>query len=926
MGSILNAGIAFLGKKKFFSKKDMEAMYQRNMPSYSSKLPYAGYCKQSETFILEDLYSRATVLTLGVAPTEGRSSDYLRRVRDAIEDMYDIFDPKTNSAGQWVIQEFSYDATSVEDVLKKMKDYVLPHAKGTKFTEEYLRMMRHHLMGLSQAEDGLFVDKEVTGEPWRLKIPCTKMVIYRRVSSSEASAIGQGKFDAARELNQIVEEIKIKFSQVGVAVEKDPFEGVFEWLYRLFNPNPDLDSGEVKEHHYRRVSDVDPDVMGASMSEFLLGDFPRSSVEDNCWYFNGKPTRFIRYSGLKKAPRIGQLTGEVTSGESASSVTRCVLDSLPSGCMLAKTVVITTQGEFEMRLAKVGAAAKSSTPGAQRAREALRTAEEQGGVAKKVLCTMGVYISGDDLGDLEEKQRKVITVFNNNNVRLFKDDVDGLSLDAHSIHLPMNFRPLADTKRHYLRTMFAQHCANLSFSFGRSVGSGNPVHTYFNRGGSPLFFDSFNSSEKSMNSFGLLLGSPGAGKSASLVADCYSVLAMRRPRLFIIEYGNSFSVAAKDWRKKGLTVEEYILSASKCPSLAPFASIDKVLDLPLGNIDLPDDEDDSGDDDTDYLGELELLAMMIITGSEEKEEERYNRGDRSLLRRALVQTAQRNRDLGMKESGKPRPTITADVMETLKLMATSKEEALSDVQRDKLLEMAQSLEGYTSGFNAKLFNRPGEEFPDVDVLVINLATLAQDNNRDKLNVAYTALSQYINNLAEKTQYEARDIVVYTDEAHLLLQNSMLARLIIKQIKTARKLGVWPTLCTQNIEDIQGDASKLLSMIEWYRCLNTTISEAEIIAKFKSLTPEQITLMTSTKKMARCYTEGVVISQTNQYQFRVVPPSLVLAVAMTESSEKAEREAIRKEMGFETELEAAYEVARRLDKARGIVGELEYETV
>ncbi|WP_199438342.1 conjugative transfer ATPase [Vibrio owensii] len=916
----------FFSKEKFFSKEDLAKLYERDLPSFSSRLPYGGYCEDTGTFILEDLCSRAVCLTLEPIPTEGRSSDYLVRLRDAIEDMYDVFDPKSDSDGQWVIQEFSYDDASVDALMEKMEQAIEPHARGTKFTNEYLKMMRHHLTGLSEAPNGLFHDKEVTGEQWRLKVPRTKMVLYRRVSSSENKLAAQGKFDPAREVNQVVEEIKVKLGQAGVKVVRDEFQGVFEWLYKLFNPSPDILEFSSKDEYYSKVTQVEPELIGGAMSEALLGDFPESSIEDNCWYFNGKPMRFLRFAGLKKSPRIGQLTGEVVNGEGNSAITRCLTDSLPVGCIVAKTVVITTQSEFDMRMSKIANAAKSNTPTAETARNNIEATRAYGGNRKKVLCSMGVYVSAEDLSDLEDKQRKVLTVMNNNGITLFKDDVDGLSLDSFLIHLPMNFRPDLDPKRHYLRSMYAQHAANLSLAFGRSEGSGVPCLFAFNRGGSPLMFDPFNMDEKANNSFGFIVGGPGAGKSVKICTDAYSIMAFKRPRLFIVEYGNSFGLAAKDWRAKGLTVNEMVLSNKKCPSLAPFATIDKVLGVPEDKIALKEGEDDDAEeeDDIDYLGELELLAMLMITGSEAREEARYNLGDKSLLRRALVETAQRNRDLGAKEGGGPRPTITQDIIDTLRMMANGDDENISDGQASKLLEMAQSLERYTTGFNGKLFNRPGEDWPDADITLINLATLSSDNNRDKLNVAYTSLSQYINNLAERTQNDPRDIVMYTDEAHLLLNNDQLAKLIVKQVKTARKLGVWPQLCTQNVQDCSGGAEKLLSMIEWYYCLNTGIAEARHVKRYKNLSDEQVKLITSTRKQARAYTEGVVLSDKAEYQFRSVPPSLILAVSMTESSEKAERTSILKERGLRNELEAAYAVAANLDKARGIKGELKYD--
>jgi len=107
------------------------------------------------------------------------------------------------------------------------------------------------------------------------------------------------------------------------------------------------------------------------------------------------------------------------------------------------------------------------------------------------------------------------------------------------------------------------------------------------------------------------------------------------------------------------------------------------------------------------------------------------------------------------------------------------------------------------------------------------------------------------------------------------------------------------------------------MIEWWEMLVTESSEAEKIKRFKALTAEQVAMITSARKAKNKYTEGVVLSKKMEALFRIVPPSLFLALAMTEKDEKAERMEIMKTNNV-SELDAAIEVARRLDVKRGLV--------
>ncbi|MDE4017468.1 conjugative transfer ATPase, partial [Glaesserella parasuis] len=215
-----------------------------------------------------------------------------------------------------------------------------------------------------------------------------------------------------------------------------------------------------------------------------------------------------------------------------------------------------------------------------------------------------------------------------------------------------------------------------------------------------------------------------------------------------------------------------------------------------------------------------------------------------------------------------------------------------------------------------LFNREGEIWPDADITLVDLATLAREGYEAQLAIAYISLINHINSLGEKYQFSGRPIVNITDEAHIITVNAMLARFLTKAGKMWRKLGIWLWLATQNLKDFPGDASKLLSMLEWWELLCLEKDEVEQVGRFKQLTPEQIFLVTSVKKENRKYTEGVVLSSKMEALFRVVPPSLYLALAMTEPEEKAERATLMQKYGI-CELDAAIKVAENIDKARGI---------
>ena len=116
---------------------------------------------------------------------------------------------------------------------------------------------------------------------------------------------------------------------------------------------------------------------------------------------------------------------------------------------------------------------------------------------------------------------------------------------------------------------------------------------------------------------------------------------------------------------------------------------------------------------------------------------------------------------------------------------------------------------------------------------------------------------------------------------------------------------WPRLCASR---------KMLNMMEWWLCLVMPKEEVEQIARFKDLNDEQRNLLLSARKEPGKYVEGVVLADKVEALFRNVPPALSLALAMTEKHEKAERAAIMREKNC-SELEAVYEIARRIEQSR-----------
>jgi len=495
--------------------------------------------------------------------------------------------------------------------------------------------------------------------------------------------------------------------------------------------------------------------------------------------------------------------------------------------------------------------------------------------------------------------------------------------------LPMCFNPDADKNNWYSRLTFVQHFACLLPVFGRDTGTGNPGLSFFNRGGAPLSFDPLNKEDRTQNAHLLLFGPTGSGKSATLCAALSQLMAVHRSRLFLLEAGNSFGLFADYCESLGMTVNKISVKPGKGVSLAPFADAHLLLQAPaedlivdeaqLPEIDDSGDIDDEDDEKRDILGEMEIAARLMVTGGEAAEEARMTRADRGMLREAILTAAKTSFDA-------KRQMLPEDLMRALENIARDNgtdddgRERRTASRRARAEEMSEALRMFTEGFEGELFNRPGTPWPEADVTLIDLGTLAREGYEAQMAVAVIALLNTVNNIAERDQYLDREINMVIDEAHIVTTNALLAPYTTKFVKMWRKLGAWLWLATQNLADFPDSAEKMLNMAEWWLCLTMPPDEVEQISRFKKLTEEQKAMLLSATKLPRCYTEGVVLAKRVEALFRAVPPSLYLALGMTEKEEKAERRQLMNEHNC-TELEAAFHVARKLDKARGIMTEM-----
>ncbi|MFU1912016.1 conjugative transfer ATPase [Bordetella hinzii] len=898
------------------TQADHAALYDV-APSFADLLPWVEYLPATRCMLLEDGQSVAAFFELQPIGTEGRETAWLWQARDALENaLQDSFDELDENP--WVVQLYAQDEAYWDHYLRTLGAYLHPRAQGSAFSEFYLRFFGHHLRAIAKP-GGLFEDTTVTRLPWRGQTRRVRMVVYRRTPDAASARRGQSPEQA---LATICDRLVGGLANAGVKARRLGAADIHDWLLRWFNPNPGAlgSTAEDRERFYALARY--PEEREEGEIELASGDFaqrlffgqPRSDVARGLWFFDGMPHRVIVMDRLRSPPATGHVTGETRKGGDAMNA---LFDQLPEDTVMCLTLVATPQDVLEAHLNHLARKAVGETLASEQARQDVQQARGLIGSAHKLYRgTLAFYLRGRDMAQLDARGLQLVNVMLNAGLQPVREEDEVAPLNTYLRWLPCLFDPAADKRQWYTQLMFAQHAANLAPVWGRSQGTGHPGITFFNRGGGTITFDPLNRLDRQMNAHLFLFGPTGSGKSATLNNILNQVTAIYRPRLFIVEAGNSFGLFGDFAARLGLSVHRVKLAPGAGVSLAPFADAWRLVDTP-GQVQTLDadalDEDgdthpaDDGDDQRDVLGELEITARLMITGGEDKEEARMTRADRSLIRQCILDAAQRC-------VAQARTVLTRDVRDALRERA--RDANLPDARRARLLEMADAMDMLCQGADGEMFDRPGTPWPEADITIVDLATFAREGYNAQLSIAYISLINTVNNIAERDQFLGRPIINVTDEGHIITRNPLLAPYVVKITKMWRKLGAWYWLATQNIDDLPKAAEPMLNMIEWWICLSMPPDEVEKIARFRELSPAQKALMLSARKEAGKFSEGVILSKSMEVLFRAVPPSLYLALAQTEPEEKAERYQLMRRYGI-GELDAAFKVAEKIDQARGI---------
>lgn len=912
---------------------DIARQYHRGK-SFTDFLPFVEYLPDSRMFLLEDCRSVGAAFEFRTLNVEGFPLQSKAKIRDQLMNALNDSIPRIPD-NPWVLECFFSNTYSLGSAIEDICNFNRKNLHNDPLKEAFNNLNRKHLEGVA-GEKGIFVDTQVTGMKFGGKETVGRLFLYRRRGNDK-------KTDESpiTELSIVRDKVLSSLKSAELDVKIMDGQSFYEWSFRWFNPNPSVTNGDTEKALKLFPYPGDEEqLIGRDFSAAMSLKPPVSDVKNGTWDFDGIKHKYLSVEMVRRAPNIGVISAPIKG--------KSLFDTMPSGAMFTMKIIFVDKDSIDKDIVTIE---KKSVGDGALAIEAKAEADE----AKTIIARggtllpieMGFFVKGSDEDELRAVKNEIVTVGSNASLQVIDDANDDYACDSYLRMMPCSYKWSLNSQRNRSIKLSLQHIANYMPVLGRGRGTGTPVQIQFNRGGEPMFYDKIR--DRNANSHCVMIGSTGAGKSAKMVEEVMSYVAQYNARVFVIEKGESFKLLMNYMAGMGKTVSSMKLTRGSGAVIPPFANAyralaaeDDVLEEMINNpvdviadvlhevseavdaskpIDKALDGVQAGLDEAeekDYLGEMELITRIIVTGGDAERNKNISPSDQSFIRRAILNAAKRCQD-----EGKPHPLIT-DVADEMKLLIET-DTQMRETHKEKAYDMGEAMMGFTKGLAGKLFNQYGALWEEKDLTHIDLGDVTRDGKSAELAVAYASILNSINDIAEREQYSGRPIIVVTDEGHNIVSKSskaspILVPAVVKIVKMWRKLNAWFWIATQNVGDFSDDAAAILKLCEWWEVLTVEAGEDDEIARFKKLTDEQSAILSSVTKENRKYTEGFVMcrnKQLNNQIFRNIPPSLVLCLAMSDPEEKAERKVLMDKFGVD-ENGSVDIMAANLDRARGFV--------
>lgn len=934
---------------------DRSRLYSESK-SFADFLPFTEWLDDHEMLLMDDLVSVGCGWEVEMVPSESKPMAELEKIEEAIFNALDNITQHRLVDGQYVLSSYLSDDYSLGSDLDEIKASIHPAWEGSPLADAYIDSLTKMFRGL-ESEQGLFREgSEGSLRPFRGNKRIPRLFLYRRVPRTKRN--GSAKFRALEieELDHIRVSIEDAIGGLGVKLHRIGYESFFEFMVRWFNPNPASTSGSVNE--LLRLNPCPPKEIRCIEGELAMSflyNTPKTNSTDGVIEFDGCPSRFIQVDRISKVPEVAMVTAERKSGSTSDFMAN--FDLLPSGTMFVKHIFFQVKEDALDRVQFIENKSRFADDGAalvnEEARNTIR-AINQG--AQLFKTEMGFYITAKNLERLDKKSRTIGNIaMQKFGLGVIEPSNNLFPVESYLRNLPFVNDPTLDNRRRRGRQSWLHQSVSLLPFIGRKRGNSaagdKRCMTTFNRGGEIINIDPLN---KVSNAHMVLLGPTGTGKSATLNKTIIELLIFHNARLVIAEAGLSFDPIMDFLEAQNADVQRININAGKSGRpIAPFANARKardrfVADMKKSDISesviieeivskLPSSVDTENverivremmNDETpveklskDYLGECVMIAKVMVTGGDPKEEAEFRLRDKTHLAACII-NAVAIADTQNEELVRP-----SHVQEALRVRAEDESLPIDKKMRARLLEMADCMGNYTvpGDVRSDVLNKPADSFRKCDCLHVELGIAQRDGYEDVLALAYLGLLNNINDIAERKELEGDDrpIYVITDEAHLILKHPMLAPIAIKIVRMWRKYGAWFLPATQDTSSFINGAEAILVIGEMFICLSPPEDEIETLTKLLNLTAEQVSMIRTAKMVEKTYTEGVFFNRQRKTAtlFRLLQPSFCLSLAGTNDDEKqARRETMNK---YNVRMAGASVIdAAKLDLVRGIISEEE----
>ncbi len=895
------------------TEKAIQKKFGNQQPSFSDQLAVVDFCDERNIFLLNDGVSIGSGFELASIPAEAASPSHLESVFNKIRDTFAAVVP-LQKEDPWVMQMYVNDDYSLKPVLRHIEKSIQPAIVNTPFTQDYLSRLDDLFTKMTRPE-GLFIDPK-TDAPYRGRRRRVRVLFYRLYQQVQTT-----REQAVIEHQEVMAQIESKLKSPGLQLKQLTGKDYYQWWIRWFNPNPELTEGNIEEL-LARFPYPNQKPAGFSLSQATLFNEPQSSEQG--FVFDGYQQRVLYVDGLREAPEIGLLSREKPQANPKHRY--ALLDRLPEGATYSIQVTFSNDEALDAHLMRLEKGIVGTSLKPQQVRDDIKTARDELSMGNRLFwVNQAIFYRAKTNSEAIQIEKDLKELLIEAKMPLIPSCYDLHPLNSYLNALPFNFIP--QYARQYLRfdrLMYASELAALLPVYGRNQGARHlPCFTFFNRLGEPVLFDVLHHDFISQNSHMALFANSGGGKSVATGWMINSLMATKNARIVLFEMGISFDRMLIHAKANGKKTKQLLLSNKKgeavplnpfCEAYKALSEISeslseeqatqlaqKIMDIKSGLAEQANPlEQACNEGSRSYLAELSLALRTMITEANAIEEEQFTLADETLLIEVLSDAI-----LTSFKNDVPQ-MLTEHVVAAFERRMNKETVAR---KKDRILDMHDRLKSYViNSSKSRFFNVPTEPLGDFDIFHIDISAIKDDTG--KLALVMVSLLPRILAMAEATQNDNRPTFMFIDESHLQFQIPSVVTSCLLVAKVARKLGLWLVAITQNVTDMNSEkATKILSLIETWILLGLDEKEINDVKQFKHLTPQQEALIRDIDSQKGLYAEAVLLGSRYQGLFRVIPPRYLLALLMTEKSEKAERFTLEKEHDV---LKAAELIAQRLE--------------